>query len=341
MKAIYPREKQEPSRVSEEAPTEAKKEEKLPSTPPLSQPAFTPEPPLSEELQPPSKEGRLIASPLARRLAKKRGLDLSTVKGTGPGGRVTSRDLDKAQPAGLVTFGRQETPTLAAGSYEEIALTPMRKMIARRLQESKSFVPPFYVKQSINAEPLFALREQLKAHDLKVTFNDMIIRACALSLREHPKVNTGFNSVNQTVIQFKTIDISVAVTLEAGLITPIIRHADYKNLGQISLEVKQLAERARVMKLKEHEYKGGSFCVSNLGMFGITEFAAIINPPQAAILAVGGIEERAVVKEGKVIAGKTLILTLSADHRVIDGALAATFLKTLQKILENPAALLL
>lgn len=338
--------KKPPEKKSEEAkPTEIspeeKREEKPHPAPPFSQPAFVPEPPLKEPSKAlPAKE-RIAASPLARRLAKKRGLDLTTVQGTGPGGRVTSKDLARAQPAGLVTFGRVESPTLPPGTYEEIPLTPIRKIIAKRLQESKSFVPHFYIKQTIDAEPLYALREQLKSYDLKVTFNDVIIRACALALREHPQVNAGFNSVNQTVIAFKTIDISVAVTVEAGLITPIIRQADFKNLGEISTEMRELAEKARSLKLKEHEYKGGSFCVSNLGMFGITEFSAIINPPQSAILAVGGIEERPVIKGGIVVPGKTLSLTLSVDHRVIDGALGAHFIKTVQKILENPVALTL
>lgn len=307
---------------------------------PTQQPAFFPEEPLP--FHPPSlTEEPIKASPLAKRLAKKKGLDLTTVTGSGPGGRISSKDLDKAQPLGLVTFGRRESPKEAPGSYVEIPLSPMRKTIARRLQESKSFIPHFYVKQTVNAEALISLREQLKSYDLFVTFNDMILRGCALALREHLGVNCGFNSVNQTIIQFKTIDISVAVTVEAGLITPIIRHADYKNLGQISVEMKSLAEKARTMRLKEQEYKGGSFCLSNLGMFGITGFTAVINPPQAAILAIGGIQDTAVVKGGQVVPGKTLELTLSADHRVIDGALAAQFIKTVQQLLENPVALTL
>lgn len=340
----------EEAEVKKPAPkaTEKPKEEEKPSEPSpkqapaaaLQQPAFVPEPPLEMAETQPSLE-KAPASPLARRLAKERGLDLATVEGSGPGGRITSRDLDKAQPAGLVTFGRQEAPRIAPGSYEEIPLTPMRKVIGRRLQESKSFIPHFYVKQTIDAEPMAAMREQLKALGLRVTFNDMIMRACALALREHPDVNTGFNTVNQTIIQFKTIDIAVAVTFEGGLITPIVRHADYKNLGQLSLEVRALAERARKGKLKEREYKGGSFTISNLGMYGITEFTAVINPPQAAILAIGGIEERPVVKNGAVAAGKQLALTLSVDHRVIDGALAAEFTKTVQRLLENPVALAL
>lgn len=319
--------------VVEEKPTKP--------APTLSEPAFIPEPPLATPKKAKPTTGKAPASPLARKLAKEQGLDLGTVKGSGPGGRITSRDLSKAHPEGVVTFGRDEEPEEAAGSYDEIALTPMRKVIGKRLQESKSFIPHFYAKQTINAEPMVGLREQLKALGLKVTFNDMILRACALALREHPQVNAGFNSVNQSIIQFKTVDISVAVTFEGGLITPIVRHADYKNLGDLSLEVKELAKRAHEGKLKEHEYKGGSFCISNLGMYGITEFTAVINPPQAAILAVGGIEERPVVKDGHVVAGKELNLTLSCDHRVIDGALAAQFLKTIQTLLENPVSLTL
>lgn len=332
-------EKKEASAAAEETP-QAEAAPKL--TPVRGEPAFVPEPPLEEYTFPSPREGeKVLASPLAKRLAKKRGLDLSTVQGTGPGGRITSRDLDKAQPAGIVTFGRHQRPTEKPGSYEEIPLTPMRKVISRRLQESKSYIPHFYVRQEIDAAPLVALREQLKTFGLKVTYNDLILRACALALREHPTLNSGFNSVNQTIIQFKTIDISLAVTVEAGLITPIIRHADYKNLGQLSTEAKQLAEKARQGKLAEQEYRGGSFTLSNLGMYGITEFTAVINPPQAAILAVGGLREAPVVKEGQVVAGKTMMLTLAVDHRVVDGADAAQFMKTLQLLVENPATLAL
>jgi pyruvate dehydrogenase E2 component (dihydrolipoamide acetyltransferase) len=196
------------------------------------------------------------------------------------------------------------------------------------------------VHQEIDAQPIVEAREQLKIGNLKVTFNDFVIRATALALKDHPNVNSGFNSVNQSIILFKTVDISVAVTVDAGLITPIIRHADYKNLGEISAEVKELASRAKVGKLQPEEYKGGSFTISNMGMFGITDFCAIINPPQSCILAVGGIEEVPRVKNGQVVVGKKLSLVLSADHRVVDGAEAAKFLKTLQRYLENPALLM-
>jgi pyruvate dehydrogenase E2 component (dihydrolipoamide acetyltransferase) len=310
----------------------------------LSQPAFTPEPPLQKYVfsGPQGEvEGRIPASPLAKKMAEENQIDLSTVKGTGPHGRIMSRDLDLGQPAGTVTFGRRENPTIPPGTYEEVPLTPIRKMIGKRLQESKTFIPHFYTTQEINAGRMMQLRTELSSAHLKISYNDFILRASALALREHPEVNCGFHSVNQSIIRFKTIDLSVAVSLPSGLITPIIRHADFKNLGQLSSEMRVLATRAKEGKLSREEYTGGSFTISNLGMFGISEFVAIINPPQAAILAVGGIEDRPIVKEGLVVPGKTMRLTLSADHRVLDGADAARFLKTLQKYLENPSLLLL
>jgi pyruvate dehydrogenase E2 component (dihydrolipoamide acetyltransferase) len=216
----------------------------------------------------------------------------------------------------------------------------MRKVIAERLQQSKSFIPHFYVTQTVDVEPMMQLREQLKVGGLKVTFNDILVRAVALTLRAHPIINSGFNSATHSIIRFKTVDISIAVSVPEGLITPIIRHADYKNLGQIATETKILAQKAKMGKLAREEYVGGSFTISNLGMFGITQFQGIINPPQAAILSVGGIEERAIVRQGVVVPGKVMTLSISADHRVIDGVDAATFLKALQQLLENPALLL-
>lgn len=328
--------------------TESAKVEESPKVQPkvavgaaMQQPAFAPEPPLEKyQFGFPTGNKRPAASPLAKKLAKEKGLDIGTVKGTGPGGRVTSRDLDLAQPDQTVSFGKREMPTEAPGTYEEVALTPMRKVIAQRLQQAKSFIPHIYVRQEVDASALFEAREQLKNGNLKITFNDFVLRACALALREHPEVNSGFDSTNQTIILFKTIDISIAVTVDGGLITPIIRHADFKNLGEISVEVKELATRAKLGKLNPEEYKGGSFTISNMGMFGVTDFAAIINPPQAAILAIGGIEEVPCVKNGQVVVGKRMNIVLSADHRVIDGAEAAKFIKTVQKYLENPALLL-
>lgn len=309
----------------------------------MSQPAFVPEAPLAGYEFPFPSENfeRLLASPLAKKLSKEKGLDLTTVKGTGPQGRIMSRDLDKAQSSGLVNFGHREVPTEQPGAYDEVPLTPIRKVIGQRLQESKTFIPHFYVRQEINADSLVELREQLKKGDIKVSINDFIVRACAIALKKHPEINRGFNSVKQAIIQFKTIDIAVAVGMEEGLITPIIRHADYKNLGEISVEMKELAQRGRLGKLEAHEYKGGSFTISNLGMYGINDFQAIINPPQAAILAVGGIQELPAIRRGAVVVGKVMNLILSVDHRVIDGVHAATFLRTLKELLENPALMII
>ncbi len=327
-------EKKEAAKTPAEAPAAA---------PGLRQPAFTPEPALTHYEFPQmgkSVQGRVLASPLARRLAQEKGIDLASIAGSGPSGRIMSRDIDRGQPDAAVSFEEKGYPSDSPGSFEEVPLTPMRKAIGRRLQESKTFVPHFYVTQEIDADTLVRVREELKAGGLKITFNDFIVRAAALSLREHPGINSGFNTVNNTIIRFKTIDISVAVTIEAGLITPIVRYADYKNLGQISSEIKWLAKRAREGKLAREEYTGGSFTISNMGMFGIRDFIAVINPPQAAILAVGGIQDKAVVKNGQVVPGKTLSLTLSSDHRVVDGADAAGFLGSMKKYLENPALLL-
>ncbi|MGD0665814.1 MAG: dihydrolipoamide acetyltransferase family protein, partial [Rhabdochlamydiaceae bacterium] len=280
-------------------------------------------------------------SPLAKKLAKEKGIDLTTVKGTGPGHRIVSRDIDLGQPNLPVTFGRHEAPDVAPGTFEEEALTPMRKTIATRLQAAKSTIPHIYITMEVRCEKLLDLREQLKALGLRVSVNDLVIRASALALREHPEINSGFDTEQQKIIRFKTIDISVAVTIPDGLITPIIRHADFKNVGEISAEIKMLASRAKEGKLSREEYVGGSFTVSNLGMYGVSDFCAVINPPQGAILAVSAILDKPVVQDGQVVPGKLMTLTLSADHRVIDGVAASLYLKTLQRFLEQPAGLLL
>lgn len=299
-----------------------------------------PEVPVTSQLTTisPSKGDRVRASPLAKKLAKEKGLDLSSVQGTGPGGRVVSRDLEKAQVVGV---GQRARSNIPAGTYEEVPLSPLRKVIAQRLQEAKTYIPHFYVTQTIDAGPLASLREQLKHHEIKISVNDLIVRACALTLRDHPVINSGFNPTNQTIIQFKTVDIAIAVSLEGGLITPIVRHADYKTVGELAQEIRQLAQKAREGRLEGHEYKGGSFTISNMGMYGVTEFQAILNAPQAAILAVSAIHDVPVVKNGSVVPGQTMNLTLSVDHRVVDGVAAALFLKSLKEILEYPAPLLM
>ncbi|MCH9631061.1 MAG: Dihydrolipoyllysine-residue acetyltransferase component of pyruvate dehydrogenase complex [Chlamydiia bacterium] len=324
---------------SEEAPAT-----KQSSQTSFSQVGFSPAPPIQDyEFKWPRDDvsSKILASPLAKKLAKEKGIDLASVKGSGPNKRVMSRDVDLGQPDAAASFGRRSAPTCTAGAFEEEPLTQMRKIIGERLQASKTFIPHFYVRQTINADNIVDLRVQLKASGIKVTFNDFIVRACAIALKEHPEVNSGFDSVNGKIIRFKTVDISIAVSIESGLITPIIRHADYKNMGELSSEVKVLASKAKEGALQPHEFQGGSFTISNLGMYGIDDFVAVINPPQASILAVGGIIEKPIVKDGEITIGKTLTLTLSSDHRVVDGSDAANFLRTLKKYLENPAILLI
>ena len=330
--------------ATEEKPAEATTETAKPAaTTGLAQPAFVPEaPPENYRFAfPTGRPGeRIPASPLARKLAQEAGVDLSAIKGSGPNGRIMSRDLKNA-PKGTAQFGTTSMPTKPAGSFIEEPLSPMRKAIGSRLQASKTFIPHFYLQVEVDATAMMVTRAQLKAGGVKVTFNDFIVRACAIALKEFPVINSGFNSENQTIIRFQTIDIAIAVTIDAGLITPIVRHADHKNISQLSQEVRELATRAKSGKLEPEEYRGGSFTISNLGMFGIHDFQAVINPPQAAILAVGGILDKPVVKNGSVVPGKVLPLSLSADHRVIDGSDSAQFMKRLKEILENPSLLLI
>lgn len=274
-----------------------------------------------------SQGERIIASPLAKKLAKMRNIDLRGIRGTGPRGRIVSKDLEVAPSAPV--------------SAHEVPLTPIRKVISQRLQEAKSTIPHFYVSMEIDAENLVDFREHLSKLEVKVSINDCIVKASALALKEHPQVNTGFNPANQTIINYPSIDISVAVSLEAGLITPIVPQADLKSISEISTDIRALVKKAKEGKLAPAEFQGGSFTVSNLGMYGVSTFTAILNPPQAAILAVGGILDQPVVKNGVVRPGKVMHLTLSADHRVIDGVLAAQFLGTLKKYLEQPISLLI
>lgn len=305
----------------------------------IKQAGFSPEPPLTKL---PVRRKSNKVSPLARKLASLNNLDLSTVCGTGPGGRIMKKDIDYAPKKGLVSFGcdHNECSDLP-GSFEESKLSPIRSTIAARLQASKSYIPHFYVTQRVNVSALIEAKNQLENLGCKFSINDLLTRACSLTLKAFPCVNSGFNSVENKIIKFKTIDISFAVAIPEGLITPIIRCADKKNLEEIREETKKLVTKARNNSLKEEEYKGGSFCISNLGMTGISEFTAIINPPQTAILAVGGTETRPLVYNGTIVIGQEMTLTLSVDHRVIDGMKAALFLKHLQKLLENPIGLLI
>lgn len=288
-------------------------------------------------------------SPVAAKIASSLGVDLRAVKGTGPDGRIVRRDVEAAAKAGTAKLGaagaaaKPEKPKLkvlrADGANSDVAMTPMRQIIGKRLLEAKTTIPHFYVSESVDAGALVALREQVNLLDgFKVTVNDLIVRASALALRAHPKLNATFQ--NNSVRYYDSADISVAVAIPDGLITPIVTKAHTKNLKQIGDEVRVLAKKAVDGKLQPAEFQGGSFTISNLGMFGIAEFVAIINPPQVAILAVAGIKDEAVAKNGTVVPGKVMRLTLSADHRAVDGTDAAGFMKTLRELLEAPATLL-
>jgi pyruvate dehydrogenase E2 component (dihydrolipoamide acetyltransferase) len=281
---------------------------------------------------------RVKASPLARRMAKDKGVDLSGVPGTGPHGRVVAEDVLKAPVGG---FGGSRAVVRRADSVTK--LTPMRKAIASRLLASKQTVPHFYLTAEVRMDTLMDVRAQLNSHleaqKVKVSVNDFIVKACGLALRDYPAANAAWNV--DSVVQFGNVDVSVAVSIDGGLITPIVENADQKSLVQISKEVKQLASDARSGKLKPEQYEGGSFSLSNLGMYGVDDFSAIINPPQAAILACGAAKEQAVVTEGGIEIGNVMKMTLSVDHRVIDGALGAELLASIKKYLETPVILVM
>ena len=303
---------------------------------------FIPEPPLDQKSLGFSRgNSQVKASPLAKKIAKEKGLDVGSVKGSGPNGRVIAKDLKNAQPELLSYLYQEESPKEASGSYQEHSLSMVRKVIAHRLHQAKLTIPHFYVTSKVNADSLVDLNRQLKSQGFKITFNDMIVKLVSIALEEFPNINVGYNGKTDQQIQFKTIDISIAVSMPDGLITPIIRHANYKRVNEISAEIKTLAQKARDGLLEPHEFKGGSFTISNLGMFGVDEFQAIINPPQGAILAVSGIQDDVIVKNGSIQPGKTMKLTLSVDHRVIDGSDAAVFLKRLKELVENPSICLL
>jgi pyruvate dehydrogenase E2 component (dihydrolipoamide acetyltransferase) len=288
-------------------------------------------------------------SPVAAKLAAALSVDLRAVKGSGPDGRIVRRDVEAAAKAGTAKLGaagaaaKPEKPKLkvirADANNSDVAMSPMRQIIGKRLLEAKTQIPHFYVSETVDAGALVALREQVNLLDgFKVTVNDLIVRASALALRAHPKLNATYHG--NSIKQYDSADISVAVAIPDGLITPIVAKAHTKTIKQIGDEVRVLAKKAVEGKLQPAEFQGGSFTISNLGMFGVAEFVAIINPPQVAILAVAGIKDVPVVKNGQIVPGKTMQLTLSADHRAVDGADAAAFLKTLRELLEAPATLL-
>ena len=306
---------------------------------------------------------RVFASPLARRIAQQKGIDLSALKGTGPRGRVVKADVETAKPGAkpaAAPAARPDQPTVPSiagiaplpdaraffkpDDYEEIPHDSMRKAIARRLTSAKTLIPHFYLTVDCRIDTLMATRARLnetaaKEHGFKLSVNDFVVKACALSLMRVPEVNASWTDT--AVLRHKHADVGVAVALDFGLITPIVFHAEEKGLAVISNEVKALAERARSKKLKPSEFEGGSFAISNLGMFGIKDFTAVINPPHAAILAVGAGEKRAIAVGDKVEVATMMTVTMSCDHRVIDGATGARFLQAFKQFIEEPASMLL
>ncbi|MBP7621277.1 MAG: 2-oxo acid dehydrogenase subunit E2 [Gemmatimonadales bacterium] len=283
----------------------------------------------------PAAGARVKASPLAKRVAAERGLDLGAIAGSGPEGRIVVRDLD-----GVALAPAAAATGFAASVYTDVPLTQMRKAIAKRLVQSIGPIPTFYLTAEVDMERAHEMREALLAADPKggkFSFNDLIIRATASALRQHPWVNAWWS--DDHIRQWHDVHIGVAVAVEDGLITPIVRHADRKTLREIGGEVREMAGRAREKRLKPEEYTGATFSISNLGMFGIDEFTAVINPPEAAILAVGRLEQKPAVVDGALVVRRRMRITLSCDHRVIDGATGAAFLKTLVGMLENPLAM--
>jgi pyruvate dehydrogenase E2 component (dihydrolipoamide acetyltransferase) len=292
-----------------------------------------------------SAGGRVKASPLARRLASEAGVELDQVDGSGPGGRITRRDIEAAVKAGGAAQRQAGAAQQAAPAarfegpdVEEVPVSQMRKAIARRLATSIGPVPTFYLTIDVDMARVLdareAINDRLEKQGVKASVNDFIIKATAAALARHPEINAAWGET--VVYRHRRVHIGVAVAIEDGLITPIVRDADRKGIAEIAQEVRELAGRAREKKLKPEEFTGATFSISNLGMFGIDEFTAIINPPEAAILAVGQVEERVFVEDGDVVVGPRMKITMSCDHRVIDGAMGAKFLQTLQGFLEEP-----
>ena len=350
----------------DEAATQAAQQPPQQPPPPRLTAAQTPEPDSSGNGR--RGDGRVIVSPIAARMASEAGLNLQSLTGSGPGGRIVKRDIEAAinergkqpppqqqaipaeasvqpdaatMPAPQVARPAQHPAIEGASPYRDEPLSVMRSTIARRLVSSIGPVPHFFLTAEIEMDRTADLRRSLNELDkeTKISFNDIIIKVAAAALMQHRQVNASFQ--DKAMRYYERADIGVAVAIEDGLITPVIRSAERKSIGQISREVRELAERARARKLQPEEYTGATFSVSNLGMFGIDEFTAVINPPEAAILAVGAVQPKPVVREGEIVARQMMRVTMSCDHRVIDGATGAQFLQTFKKILENPLLLMM
>jgi len=340
-----------------EAPAEeAEAEERAPESERPAAPAATAEPEATAPAPPaPSGDGRVKASPIARRIARERGLDLAAITGSGPGGRIVKADVERAgeEPAAAApaappapaapTAGVRERPETAKGDVETVELTKVQQTIARRMAESKATAPHFYLESQVDMSRAVEGRARIKASaaegDVVPSFNDMVIKAAALALREFPRANGAYR--DGRVEQYARINVGVAVAAQDALIVPTVFDADRKGLGEIATETRALAARVRSGEITPPELSGGTFTVSNLGMYGITNFAAVINPPQAAILAVGSIAERPVVRDGEIATAHLMPLNLACDHRILYGADGAELLARIRELLEEPLALAL
>jgi pyruvate dehydrogenase E2 component (dihydrolipoamide acetyltransferase) len=327
----------------------SKSEEKVADAPAEKQKSKTETPKPSGNGLGSATNGRVKASPLAKKMAEEKGFDIAQISGTGEGGRVVKRDVESYTPSAAPTASGSESiaeapaqlPTVVGEeSFEDIQLSQMRKTIAKRLSESKFTAPHFYLTMEINMDKAVEARKSMnEIAPVKISFNDLVLKATAAALLLHPDVNVSWQG--DTLRKNKHIHIGVAVAVDEGLLVPIVRFADNKSISHISAEVKDLATKAVNKKLQPSDWEGSTFTISNLGMFGIEEFTAIINPPDACILAVGGIKETPVVKNGEVVPGNVMKVTLSCDHRAVDGAVGAAFLKTLKNLLEDPVRILI
>jgi len=338
--AVPPQPRREDHAERSPSPSRGPEAPARPTAPP---PAAAGPQPASAVTAPGDGGGRVKASPLARKIAAQSGVDLKLVQGSGPGGRIVRRDVEAAGSTPAVTAGAaapQRVPVQPGVEFEDIALTPMRATIAKRMPLSKAPVPHFYVTSEIAMDAAWELREQLNGLEgqPKISVNDLVVRACALALLEHPGINASFQG--DSIRVFHRVHMGIAVALEEGLITPVLRDAHAKSLAQLSAESRDLAERARQRKLRAQELSGATFSISNLGMFDVADFSAIINPPEGAILAVGSVRKVPVVTEGGLGVGRRMAVTLSCDHRVMDGAMGARFLQDVKRLLEEPLRLL-
>ncbi|MCF8201716.1 MAG: pyruvate dehydrogenase complex dihydrolipoamide acetyltransferase [Crocinitomicaceae bacterium] len=326
------------------ATTEAAPAAPAPVAAPVSTPAPSPAPvaaPTAAPVAVANNSDRVFASPLAKKMAAERGIDIHAVGGTGENGRIVKRDVDHYVPyTPAANAPAYSAAPMGTVSYTDEPVSQMRKTIARRLAESKFTAPHFYLTLDIDMDAAMAIRKGLNSLDgVKVSFNDMVIKAVAMALRKHPAVNSAW--MGDFIRRNDHVNIGVAVAVEDGLLVPVVRFADGKGLTQISAEVREFAQKAKDKKLQPSDWEGNTFTISNLGMFGIESFTAIVNPPDACILAIGGIKAVPVVKNGQVVPGNVMKVTLSCDHRAVDGASGAAFLQTFKTYMEQPAAMLL